>query len=311
MAKDGCVRSVPGGPARVLALTGVLIFVSGCATVGGSARETLADNAASPEQSLAQGDAAARRGDFERALVYYLESVGAKETADAWLRVGAACTRLGRSERALQAYLKVIELDPTQVDAHEEAGLDYLAIGDTAAAREQLTRALELDPARWRSQNGLGILADGAEDHAEAIGHYEAALKLNPKSAMVLNNLGYSRYLSGDYDHAARDLYAATQLDAGYKAAWSNLAMVYAHRGWYPVAIEILSKVADKATAYNDVGYIAFQRGDLEQSEQLLNEAIRLSPVYYETAHRNLRRVRDAMNGQEHGEARLPPRVSG
>ena len=284
MTKDVNQRTV-----QVLLLVGLLTMAAGCATTGSEERpDSVRPDPIAPETSIAAGDEAARRGEFERALAYYLRAVDQVQTADLWLRVGAACTRLGQPQRALHAYLNVIALDPAHVDAHEGAGLEYVALKNSSAAREHLANAIALDSQRWRSHNALGIIADQNSDHAAAIAHYEAALAINPSSPLLLNNIGYSRYLSNDLEQAARDFYAATQLDPNYKPAWSNLAMTYAKRGWYKVAIETLLEASDEATAYNDVGYIALMRNDLAEAEQLLNEAIRLSPVYYPIARQNL-----------------------
>jgi len=275
---------------------------TGCATMGRTSPPAALPTA---REALTTGDEAARRGEFDRALAYYLRAVDAtsadtEETTEAspaeiWLRVGAAADAIEQRDRALDAYLKAIELDPNRAEAHEGAGLDLLARGRTAEARGHLTAAIRLEPRRWRSHNGLGVLADQAGDHAAAIACYQTALDLKPESPMLLNNIGYSRFLANDLDQAARDFYAATELDPSYKPAWSNLGLVYARRGWYDDALAILANVTDKAKAHNDVGAIALERGDLAESERLLSEAVRLSPTYYATANRNLQLVRSRM----------------
>lgn len=286
--------------AALLVFATLAVSMAGCAS-SGTMQKPAAANEVQPTaaQELAAGDDAARRGEFERALVHYLRAVEIEPTAAAWLRVGAASTQLGHSERALTAYLQVIDLDPTQAEAHEGAGLEYMALKDFAAAQDQFEQAVQLDPKRWRSHNGLGVIADEADDHESAIAHFETALELNPNSAVLLNNLGFSEYLSDDLDDAARDLYSATEADPTYKRAWSNLALVYAHRGWYADAVRTLSKATDEAKAYNDIGYLAYQRGDLDDAEMLLTEAMRKSPVYFETAHRNLEAVQATRAGQQ------------
>jgi len=280
-------------------LVTVAALTSGCASTVTAIDDSEAGDAVqSAQNTLAMGDEAARQGDFERALVYYLRSVELDASIDTWLRVGAASTRLGQTARALHAYMQVIELDPTRADAQEEAGLELLSLGQDMAAAEHLARAVELEPLRWRSHNALGILADRKGDHAAAIAHYEVALDNNARSPMLINNIGYSRYLSGDLEQAARDFYAVTEIDPDYAPAWSNLALVYADRGWYADAVSALSRVAGKAEAYNDIGYIALQRGDLAESEMLLNEAVRTSPTYYATAHKNLETLRAKRGSQ-------------
>jgi Flp pilus assembly protein TadD len=278
------------------ALLVLCVGLAACATAPQTDASAVPDITTAPG-ALHAGDEAARRGDFERALAHYLRGVGIEDTLDGWLRVAAVYTQLDQKERALGAYLKVLEHDPAHVDARESVGLGYLGLGQHEAAKSFLESVIEMDPRRWRSRNGLGIVADEASDHAAAVAHYLAALELVPDSPMVLTNLGYSRYLSGDYEQAARDFYRAAQLQPEYTAAWANLGMLYARRGWYQDAVRMLTRAVDKAKAYNDVGYIAFRNGDLLESEQLLSEAVRLSPMYYQAAYQNLDLVRARLRG--------------
>ncbi len=275
--------------------------LSGCATMGASTTESAhAEEPASVEASVLAGDRAARAGDYEAALTSYLLAIDSQETPDPeiWFRVGAVCTHIGKDEKALQAYLQVVALNPDHAGGQEGAGLAYMNLKAGNQARPYLVAAVTLDPRRWRAHNALGILADRREEYSAAIVHYETALEINPASPMIMNNLGYSRYLSGDLDQSARDFYQATQLDAGYTPAWSNLGLVYARQGWYTDAVNILSRATDKSTASNNVGYIALQNGDLADAEQLLSEAARLSPTYYQSAHQNLELVRARMRSE-------------
>lgn len=291
-------RNAVGPRALLSVVVMIVLSVTGCAATGGANKDASAsEGVPSVAQSLASGDEAARRGDFERALVYYMQALNVEQTAEIWFRIGAASSRLENSQRARDAFLRVVELEPTWTEALEGVGLESLELGDTASARDYLNRTLQADSRRWRAHNALGILDDEAGNHEAAIAHYTAALEINPESPHVLNNLGYSRYLLKDLDQAARDLYAATQLDPKHDRAWANLALVYAHKGWYADAVQTLAKVAEESAAYNDIGYVAYQRGDLEAAAELLEEAVRLSPVYFETANRNLGAVRARMGG--------------
>jgi tetratricopeptide (TPR) repeat protein len=137
----------------------------------------------------------------------------------------------------------------------------------------------------------LGVLADTERNYEIAIEHYRAALSYNSESALLLTNLGYSHYLAGNFDRA-EDLYRkAIGLDATYPRPFANLGLIYARRGDYDDAIVILRKVTERRQAYNDVGYLAYQNGDLDAAAWLLSEAIRISPNYYETAYENLEKV--------------------
>jgi Flp pilus assembly protein TadD len=294
-AEQGRTRRAP---ALLLVLCASL---AACSSMPREANSDPASDITTAPGALRAGDEAARHGDFERALAHYLRGVGLENTLDGWLRVAAVYTQLHQTERALAAYRKVLEHDPDHLDARESVGLESLALGNHEAANSYLASVVESDPRRWRSHNGLGIAADRAGAHAAAVDHYTAALALVPDSPMILNNIGYSRYLSGDFEQAARDFYRATQLRPDYAAAWGNLGMLYARRGWYEDAVRTLTRAMDKPKAYNEVGYIAYRNGDLIESEQLLSEAVRLSPTYYQAAYRNLEvvraRIRDGVEG--------------
>jgi len=287
---------------RTVAWAAMALLLAGCATTpAANDPEPTAERLAAAEQAVRAGDEAARRGELEEALTGYLSAVNTKETPERWFRIAAVCVRLGKTERAIQSYLRVLHLDPVHAGAEEGLGLEYLALNNMGAAAHHLVNAISVDPARWRAHNALGVLADQAQDHQAAIEHYEAALSAHADSPMLLNNLGYSRYLAGDLDQAARDLYRATQLDSEYLPAWKNLGLVYARRGWYEDALGVLTRVMELPTAFNDVGYLALLNGDYPEAEALLLEAVRLSPSYYATAYRNLELARSNARMQANG----------
>jgi Flp pilus assembly protein TadD len=129
-------------------------------------------------------------------------------------------------------------------------------------------------------------------DYAAAIVRYLAAIELQPDSAMLLNNLGYSFYLSGDFDKSAVEFVAAISRDSGYAPARRNLGLLYARKGAYSDAVELLASVMTEAAAYNDVGYMAMLKQDYPSAERLLTEAVERSPTYYEIAATNLAAVK-------------------
>ena len=248
-----------------------------------------------PEEIVRAGDAAAANGESERALFIYNQALLLDESAATWHRIGEVYWQLGQNAQAWRAFANSLQKDPDYAKAHEEIGLLHLAMKQQEPAKAHLKRAIELDPASWRAQNALGVLADVEKDYISAINYYNAALEANPDSAMLLNNLGYSYYLAGNLAQAEAHLRIAVGLDPDYKPAVANLGLSHARRGDYDEAVEILRGVVEQSQAYNDVGFIAYHNGDLEDAAWLLTEAIRISPRYYETARQNLRRVRQAI----------------
>ncbi len=288
-------------PFRIVLVTLTVAGLTACATTPTSSfSDAVADDLALVDDPVREGDNAARRGDYEDALKSYLLALSSEEQPDpeVWYRVAAVCSHIGRSQQALRAYLEVLKIAPDHAGALEGAGLEYMELKATDEAKAHLTAAITVDQDLWRAHNALGILADQENDHARAIDHFANALRINVNSPMILNNIGYSRYLSGDLDQAARDFYQATEIQPDYMPAWSNLGLVYARQGWYSDAVNMLEKSLDKPVAFNNVGYIASENGDLRDAEQLLSEAIRLSPTYYEAAYLNLATVRARLRSE-------------
>jgi len=247
-----------------------------------------------PAEIMQTADEAAGRGEYERALTMYNQAIEAEPSADLWYRVGWIYAQLGKKPMAAQGFAHALQYDANHAGAHEELGLLFLENKQRDVAAAHLQRAIEIDPNRWRSHNALGVLADAAHDYPTAIGHYQAALAVRPGLAMVLNNIGYSNYLAGDLDQAEQFYQQALVAQPGYKQTVANMGLLQARRGHYPEAVELMSGIMGAAQANNDVGYIAYQNGDLDVAERLLKEAIRMSPSYYEMAHENLERVKGA-----------------
>lgn len=258
----------------------------------------------SPAGVMEAGDQAARSGDFERAITLYNQGIEAEPSADLWYRVAWIYARLGKKQQAADAYGMTLKYDEKHAMALEELGLLYIENKRRETGAAYLTKAVESDPARWRSLNALGVLADTSGDHGAAVAHYRAALAVQPGSAMLLNNLGYSHYLAGNMDESEKLYKQALELEPGNRAARINLGLLHARRGNYSLAVEVMSTALDRARTHNDVGYVALQNGDMDAAEQLLREAVRLSPAYYETAQQNLKRVSRA---REAGEAAAGP----
>ena len=291
-------------PIRLLKLIVRMIVVAAAAATLAACASTQAskpDEEASPFEGFSTteiieaGDKAMQQGESDRAAFIYMQALEIEETADTWFRLGLAKLRLEDTTFAWNAFRTALEYDANHGPTHEELGLLYVGSGQPDQARPHLEKAIEIDPSRWRAHNALGIMADVRKQYQKAVDHYKAALEYYPESAMLMNNIGYSYYLAGDLQEATSWLDAAIQAQPGYELAVRNLSLLYARQGWYDEAIATFVRVIEKPQAYNDIGYIALRNGDYEDAGMLLSEAIRLSPVYYETAYQNMELLESTM----------------
>jgi|GEM_PF-2336032 len=135
--------------------------------------------------------------------------------------------------------------------------------------------------------NGLGILADLNSRYAEAIEYYQTANQIQPRSAQINNNLGYSNYLADNWAIAEAYFRRALNYNPNYKRTWRNLGLLYTRMGHYEDALLTLSRVMEKAEAYNSMGYVCMLQGKHDDADKFFDQSIELSPSYYELAYEN------------------------
>jgi Flp pilus assembly protein TadD len=203
-------------------------------------------------------------------------------------------TTLDDSSSMETVALQIMQLDPDNVIAIERMGMLALRQDRLLIARDYLTRATELDPGRWSAWNALGIVTDRETRHEEARSYYLRGLALLPGHPQILANLGWSLLLEGNYEAAEQRLQASLQTLPDVVTTRSNLALSIAMQGRYDEARDhYLSLYSDAVTA-NNLGVAAWRRGDTEQARVFFQQAVSLSPNYYERAAENLRLLQES-----------------
>jgi Flp pilus assembly protein TadD len=244
-------------------------------------------------EAIALGDEAFRSGDLDKALFQYIRGLNLDgNNAEALFKIGLIHGTRGNNQLAEIAYRWALRTEPNHAGALGGLGILLMKQRKYEEATASLTAANRINPRMPGVHNALGILADMDRDYKRAQGHYETALSITKDSPEILNNLGYSRYLSGNRKGAIAAFQGALRIDPGYERAWRNLGLVYARDGRYDKALEAFGKVQDMPQAYNDVGFVAMLGGQLTDAESFFDEAMRLSPQYYELAGMNSERLR-------------------
>lgn len=242
----------------------------------------------SEAEAMARAAQAMQDGKVDKALFFYVRALQFRpENVDLMAHIGSIHMQRNNFEMAKRAFLTARSQDPAHARSLEGLGLIYMNEGMHEQAINELKLAVANDDQLWRAHNALGMYADQAGDFATARPHYDSALSIKPDAAYVLNNRGYSKFLAGDAQGAALDLYEAAK-NRGFSQAWANLGRVYAKQGWYDDAIETYKQVMSEAHALNNTAHAAIQNGDFTQAKQYLHEAIRLSPTYFPAAEDKL-----------------------
>jgi tetratricopeptide (TPR) repeat protein len=128
-------------------------------------------------------------------------------------------------EDAVEAYRRVVAIDPTYAAAWNNLGLLLHRMGQYEEARVAYARALEQDKTLCEAAYNLGSLAEDCGHVEEAIGYYRRALELSPDYADAHFNLAGALARAGRGDEAIRHWQRYLDLDAG--SPWARIARAH------------------------------------------------------------------------------------
>lgn len=250
-----------------------------------------------PPEMLRLAEMALEDGQPNEARQQYMR-LAAMDPTNPWVRLGLAEALLATNDAATarERFDELQAVEAVKARALQGKGLALMRLGRREDALTVLTAATEADATLWRAWNGIGGLHDLARRFEQATAAYERALALRPDSAVVRNNMGYSLLLQGKPKEAARLLTEALQRDPRLDAAHANLRLALAMQGRYGDARAGLTKDR-QAAALNNIGFVALSRGDLDDAEAFLVQAIEASPAYHDRAAANLVRARALKGG--------------
>jgi tetratricopeptide (TPR) repeat protein len=148
------------------------------------------------------------------------------EHAETWFERASACDDdPAHWEEALEAYRRVVAIDPTYAAAWNNLGLLLHRTGKYGEAREAYGRALGEDPRCCEAAYNLGSLDEDEGRIEEAVRHYREALELSPHYADAHFNLAAALARSGRAEEAVRHWQRYLELDAG--SPWARIARAH------------------------------------------------------------------------------------
>jgi Tfp pilus assembly protein PilF len=147
--------------------------------------------------------------------------------------LGLTYYQRGDYDLATEYYLRVLALDQSRTEIHNNLGLIYMNQKNFAAAKREFETCLadKTYPKPYLPNYNLGLLeeAQGKIEEAEKI--YQNLLIISPQYPPPFNRLGIIYYNRGEYRKAVDYLLSAVQLDAEYVEAYYFLAQAYEKLG--------------------------------------------------------------------------------
>jgi Tfp pilus assembly protein PilF len=129
--------------------------------------------------------------------------------------------------KAIQAYQKVIELDPTYVEAYNNLGIIYQTMGDAKSAFGAYQKATGINPRYEKGYNNLGLLFLLEGRYEEALEAFQKALAINSNHIESHINLGILFKKKGQWENAIESYQKALAIDPLHKETHYNMALLY------------------------------------------------------------------------------------
>jgi tetratricopeptide (TPR) repeat protein len=234
----------------------------------------------------------------------------------AWLKIGITFLKGGLYSNAIDAYDKVLEDEPDNVEALLGISLCYMAEENPDAALLKLVRAKKNDTDNPEILFQLGRVYHALGEEKAAEKNLKRAVEIDPnlkdaealiariqakpveeavESSRRLYNEGL-RLLEGEKaEEAEKPLSEAVQLDPENALAWYSLAQAYfRQKEKRKQALETFQKVVElvpnEKVSWSNIGVILAEQGRTLEAIEAFRTALRIDPDY-KTARRNLAKL--------------------
>lgn len=191
--------------------------------------------------------------------------------------LGRAYTTVREWGRAAQQFYPNCYNVPPHAPSCSELGASLIQSKAFQPAEQALLRALELDESQVNAHNNLGILYSAVGRTADAMAHFNRAIELHPDDAGVYYNMGMA-YLQSDHLEPAADAFRhAMELEPQNDPARSRLALTLARLGQTKQARELIKEFEKRqqlpALVVRDLAEICFRDGDSKRAWKYLGLA--------------------------------------
>ncbi len=267
---------------------------------------------------LADGILEWQQGDFYNACQYLHNAADLADVVqDAQLQVecqqALAFTHINLEnyDRSIEAYQKILELDPQNNLAWKNLGNLYLQLDDMPRALDAFIQAIRIDQndaANWEGSARV-YARNGLND--KAIRCYRRAITLVPDFANAWEGLGNVFESLRKWEQAAKSYQKAISKEPARVSTWLRLANIYAAPEKAANAIAILKKAVEinstDTRLWLELGSFYLNSDNSNAAVNAFTRALELSPCHglaycrLADAHKSLENIQEAINCYELG----------
>jgi protein O-GlcNAc transferase len=207
------------------------------------------------DELIGAGNAEEHAGNIESAYEKYLLATRiAAHYPSAWLNLGIALAARSEDDAALDAYDRVLALEPTNAPAHYNRGLLLNSSGNPKLAEDAFAAAITYRPHFPDAYAGRGDALEAQGRLEEATEALREASRQAPAHAGYILNLGNLLRKAGNVDEAESSYRRALRIDPGYVAVVRALAIALRDQGRHAEACSTL----EAALAHNPISFDAY-----------------------------------------------------
>jgi tetratricopeptide (TPR) repeat protein len=133
--------------------------------------------------------------------------------------------RTGQIQRAIEEYLKSLELQPDNHRSFVRLGRAYFLNKDYENAVIYWVRAVEINPNDKETHARMGDSYQNLQDYDNAVKHWSIASSLDPGEPLFFYNIGLVYHKKGMLDEAIEYYQKALSLNPDHKKAMNNLTI--------------------------------------------------------------------------------------
>ena len=191
-----------------------------------------------------------------------------------WNLIGAAYLGLNRIPDGLDAFKKVIELNPTFAPAFNNMANALKNQGKLEDAIFFFKKAVRLKPDYPDAYKNLGAVFHDKGKLNESVAAYKKAISLRPKFSDAYNDMGNVLRDQGKLDEAVLCYLEAISLKPDHAGAFNNLGNVLKDQGEFEKSISAYKNAilfrSDYAEAHNNMGRLYWLQRDFIPAFELM-----------------------------------------
>lgn len=199
----------------------IICFALMCSSFGCGGKKTVEDQSRAQQKDpaynyklgvlyLNQGNVPSSILAFRRCIAFEPENI------EAWNAMGLAHFMGKQYKEALQAFAKVLELNPSYTDVHNNIGNVYSDMGLLDKAKAEYNKVLEdlTYPKPEAAYFNLALVAVAEQNSDSALNYCKLALSMNPQFSRVYNLIGQIYEKKNDLNEAISNYRVGLQIDS-------------------------------------------------------------------------------------------------